>query len=254
MRKAISALLMIVPLLLIGCGGGGGGSSTSSATTTPAGMVSVPGGTFQMGDNFGRTSDETVHTVTVSSFFMDANLVTQGAYRAWGGSNPSFFVKENEPSLPADTSNYPVEQVTWTQASNYCSAHGKRLPTEAEWEYAARNGGQVVRYGTGRDYLDCATANYLGCTGAPSPVGKYDPNRLGIYDMAGNLYEWVGDWYGDYPAGPVTNPTGPTGGPDHVLRGGSWHAIEDEVRASNRNTGGGVTQGLYFGNGFRCAQ
>jgi formylglycine-generating enzyme required for sulfatase activity len=215
-------------------------------------MVRVPGGTFQMGDNFGRTADATIHTVTVSAFFMDATLVTQGAYTAWARTNPSRFVKDNDPSFPADTSNYPVERVNWTQASNYCSAYGKRLPTEAEWEYAARDGGQVVQYGTGSDYISCSTANYWNCVGNPTPVRRYNPNRLGLYDMAGNLYEWVNDWYGAYPASPVTNPTGPTSGGGRVLRGGSFSTREQALRASER---GGHDPATSDGSvGFRCAQ
>jgi formylglycine-generating enzyme required for sulfatase activity len=224
-------------------------------------MVLVPGGTFQMGDNLdGNThGDETVHTVTLSSFYMDKTEVTQGAYTAWAGSNPSHFVNANEASLPANTSNFPVEQVNWTQANAYCAAQGKRLPTEAEWEYAARNGGKVVRYGTGSDDINCNTADIVGCyntvTSAgsgPAPVGTYAPNALGLYDMAGNVWEWVSDWYADYPAGPVTNPTGPASGADKILRGGSWFWFASNERASLRTTvppGDGL-----FDFGFRCAK
>jgi formylglycine-generating enzyme required for sulfatase activity len=216
-------------------------------------MVQVPGGAFQMGDNFGDGyPNETVHTVTVSSFYMDVNLVTQGEYTAWAGSNPSYFVKAQEPSLPADTTNYPVERVSWNSANAYCSAQGKRLPTEAEWEYAARNGGQVVRYGTGSNDISCATANIDGCTGTTSPVGHYAPNALGLYDMAGNVWEWVSDWYGVYPAGPVTNPTGPGSGTYKVIRGGSWFLSTIDDRASTRNYDNPAI--TYFNDGFRCAK
>jgi formylglycine-generating enzyme required for sulfatase activity len=228
-------------------------------------MVLVPGGAFQMGDNFGDDrSNETVHTVTVSSFYMDKTEVTQEAYTAWAGANPSYFVKANQASLPADTSNYPVERVSWNSANAYCSAQGKRLPTEAEWEYSARNGGQVVRYGTGSDNISCATANIWGGAGAgcyntatsygggPSPVGHYAPNALGLYDMAGNVWEWASDWYGVYPAGPVTNPTGPGSGTYKVFRGGSWNNYASDVRASGRSLNNPA--GTIYNFGFRCAQ
>ncbi|MBI5814317.1 MAG: SUMF1/EgtB/PvdO family nonheme iron enzyme [Nitrospinae bacterium] len=241
-------------------------TQASAGSSTPAGMVLVTGGCFDMGDNWlGEEVDELLHNVCVSTFYMDAKEVTQGDYTAWNsGVNPSWFVQANEGTLPADTSTYPVEKVTWQNASDYCSAQGKRLPTEAEWEYAARNGGQVVRYGTGSDNIDCTTANIWnggGCYnaatsvgGGPAPVGNYAANSIGLYDMAGNMWEWVSDWYDAnyYATSPVNDPENVVDSGTKIVRGGSWERQSIYARAADR-VDFNPADTSYL-RGFRCAQ
>ncbi len=187
---------------------------------TPPGMVYVAGGTFQMGSN--KYSDEKpIHTVTISSFFMDKTEVTQGQYRKVMGKNPSYF---------SGCDDCPVEKVTWHDANVYAKKVGKRLPTEAEWEYAARGGVETngsssqTKYAGSNNIKDVAW--YEGNSGSKThPVGQKDPNELGLYDMSGNVWEWCSDWYdsGYYKNSPKNNPKGPNSGTDRVLRGGSWH-------------------------------
>jgi formylglycine-generating enzyme required for sulfatase activity len=187
--------------------------------TQPEDMVHVPGGCFLMGDNFGDGySDELpVHEVCLSSFYIDKYQVTQGEYQSVMGNNPSFFPGDN---------NRPVEQVTWYNARDYCQTVGKRLSTEAEWEYAARSGGKLEKWaGTNTESLVGSYAWYKANSGLIShPVGQKQPNDLGLYDMSGNVWEWVADWFDEdyYSFSPKNNPQGPSNGTDRVVRGGCW--------------------------------
>lgn len=218
-----------------------------SLTKTTDEMAFIPGGCYNMGDNFneGTSGEKPVHKVCLNDFFMDRYEVTQNAYQSVTGNNPSAFS-----SCGGDC---PVENVSWDDSNSYCSQVGKRLPTEAEWEYAAREAGRVVRYGTGKDDISCSDANYSGCAGYTTVrVGSYAPNALGLYDMAGNVWEWVNDWYGDsyYGSSPVDNPQGPSSGPEHVLRGDSWRLLGGYPRVSKRDYG---PAGNGDSGGFRCA-
>jgi len=200
-------------------------------------MVSIPGGTFQMGDEVGDLWDECrpVHTVTVSSFEMSIYEVMQGQYTSITGTNPSYFKLGD---------NYPVEQVSWYDAVKFCnklsdaaglercynestwecdfSKNGFRLPTEAEWEYACR-GGKQYKYGTDDGTISNSNANYDCYIHNPVDVGSYPGNPFGLYDMSGNVWEWCHDWYGTYPSGSVNNPSGAQTGSSRVSRGGSWY-------------------------------
>jgi formylglycine-generating enzyme required for sulfatase activity len=170
--------------------------------------------------------------------------VTQAAYEKAMRENPSKFKGPR----------HPVESVTWDQAREYCAAVGGRLPTEAEWEYAARAGSTGARYGD----LD-AIAWYDGNSDNEThPVKQKQPNSWGLYDMLGNVWEWVTDWYEEnYYQGlpsPAIDPKGPASGTYRVLRGGSWGTYPGFVRASVR---GRVVPGVrfnYVGAGFRCAR
>jgi formylglycine-generating enzyme required for sulfatase activity len=224
-------------------------SAALPTITTKGGleMIRIPAGTFQMG---GGKGDETpVHTVTLDAFLMDKYEVTQAEYERHELPNPSHF---KGPTLP-------VEQVTWAQAAYYCNvrseadglkpcydekstacdfeANGYRLPTEAEWEYACRAGGDAD-YCFGNDPRKLGDyAWYTDNAGRKThPVGQRQPNAWGLYDMHGNVAEWCNDIYdkGYYPKSPAVNPHGPPDGKLYVLRGGAWKSRADALRSFER--------------------
>ena len=199
-------------------------------------MVYVEGGSFDMGATYEQCSDAykdecPVHSVTLSGYYIGKCEVTQELWKAVMGSNPSHF----------KGAQYPVESVSWNDCQNFIkklnSLTGRtfRLPTEAEWEYAARGGNQSSHYKySGSGNID-DVAWYDGNSGYKThAVGTKTANELGIYDMSGNVYEWCSDWYGGYSAGAQTNPQGPSSGSFRVLRGGSWYNSARRCRVSNR--------------------
>lgn len=204
-------------------------------------MVLVPAGEFQMGSK--AAEDETPHTVQLSAFAIDRFEVTQEQFEKVMGNNPSDFQGKN----------LPVEQVTWYEARDYCKAVGKRLPTEAEWEKAAR-AGTDTRYFWG-DEIDGDYAWYWGNSQRTShPVGSRKPNAFGLHDMSGNVWEWVADYYEDdyYTTSPGENPGGPFTSKYRVIRGGSWRDLADFLRTTRRNYD--LPSGRFNHIGFRCAQ
>ena len=210
----------------------------------PTGMVYVAGGTFQMGSNSGDSDEKPVHTVTVSSFYMDKTEVTQAEYRKVMGKNLSKF---------SGCDDCPVERVSWHDANEYAKKVGKRLPTEAEWEYAARGGNKSKGYKYAGSKSIGSVAWYSSNSGSKThSVGQKQPNELGIYDMSGNVWEWCSDRYSDsyYRSSPKNDPQGPNSGSGRVLRGGSWYYVDDYCRVAGRywdDLG-------YWDNsvGFRC--
>ena len=181
-------------------------------------FVWVPAGEFRMGGAKAIGSERPRTRVRISrGFYLGKYEVTQAEWQAVMGSNPSHF-DECGPTCP-------VEEVSWNDVQEFIrklnaavGVERYRLPTEAEWEYAARAGTAGERYGN----LD-AIAWYNGNSGGRThPVGRKAPNAWGLYDMLGNVFEWVQDWYGDYPGGAVTDPRGPASGSTRVLRGGGW--------------------------------
>ena len=201
--------------------------------TTGMEFVNLSGGCFQMGDNFGDgdSDEKPVHEACVSDFAIGKYEVTQGEYKRIMGSNPSAFSSCGD--------NCPVEQVSWNDAQSFIGKLNKktgknyRLPTEAEWEYAARSGGKREKY-SGGDNVD-AVAWYSGNSGSKThPVGQKQANGLGIYDMSGNVREWVSNWYGNYSSGSQQNPQGPSLGSSRVNRGGCWYFDARNVRAAIR--------------------
>ena len=236
-------------------------ADTKPSGASPSGMAFIKGGCFNMGDIFGEGESEEspVHRVCVDSFSMDIYEVTQKRYLKVMTSNPSKF---------SNCSKCPVEKIKWDEAKAFCKAVGKRLPTEAEWEYAARNGGKNVRFGFGKDKITSADANFNASKkiqryskeGAnirkTVPVGSYSPNRFGLYDMTGNVSEWVNDWYSRkyYTSKIRKNPSGPKGSSNNVkvLRGGSWVNTAIYTRNSARLRYDAKRRQPY--NGFRCAR
>ena len=206
-------------------------------------MVFVQGGTFTMGCTDEQGSDcykneKPAHQVTLSDYYIGKYEVTQGLWKTVMGSNPSSFINCGD--------DCPVENVSWEECIEFISKlnqlTGKRfrLPTEAEWEYAAR-GGSKASYQTkyaGSNALG-EVAWYNGNSNSQThTVGTKKPNALGIYDMSGNVWEWCNDWYGDYSSGGVTNPKGAATGSYRVIRGGSWDYIGYNYRVSDRNISG----------------
>jgi formylglycine-generating enzyme required for sulfatase activity len=149
--------------------------------------------------------------------------------------------------------NWPVVSVSWYEAAAYCAWAGVRLPTEAEWERAAR-GTNGRKYPWGNEELDATRANYGEKVGHPTPVGLYPRGATpeGIEDLAGNVWEWMSDRYEEnyYRASPKLDPRGPNSGVDRVLRGGSWFYFPRYVRVSNRDSNYPAVR--YYLNGFRC--
>ena len=199
-------------------------------------MVYVEGGTFDMGATSEQGSDAydneyPVHSVTLSDYYIGKCEVTQELWEAVMGSNPSN-------SMGAQK---PVESVSWNDCKNFIkklsSLTGRtfRLPTEAEWEYAARGGNKSLHYKySGSDNIK-NVAWYSSNSGYTThAVGTKTANELGIYDMSGNVEEWCSDWYGGYSAGAQTNPQGPSSGSNRVLRGGSCGHDARRCRVSNR--------------------
>ncbi|MFN3783061.1 MAG: SUMF1/EgtB/PvdO family nonheme iron enzyme [Spirosomataceae bacterium] len=229
-------------------------------------MVSILGGTFQMGDTKGEglPTERPTRNVTLSNFQMGKYEVTQAQWQAVMGNNPSGF--QNCP-------NCPVERVSWNDAIAFCNtlsdregkqrvytfngtevlanwnANGYRLPTEAEWEYAAGGGStNRTRFGNGKDILDSKEANFDARTasdfsnvgvyrGSTIEVGSFVPNQLGLYDMTGNVWEWCWDWWGEYPIQSEVNPKGPSTGSRHSLRGGAWFFTAEWMRVALRLSG-----------------
>ena len=197
-------------------------------------FVWVPAGEFRMGSTSSEAFEEELPVTQVRisrGFWLGQHEVTQGQWAAVMGSNPSFF--------DACGLDCPVEVVSWNDAQEFIGrlnamdgAGTYRLPTEAEWEYAARAGTTGDRYGN----LDAIAWYGEGSSGGTHPVGQKAPNAWGLHDMLGNVWEWVEDWYGDYPGGVVTDPRGPVSGTRRVDRGGGWFIEVGGCRSSSRYT------------------
>lgn len=237
------ALEKIASNVVVAGGGVSNGTSTSVGGTLEFNangvkfvMVPVQGGTFTMGATAEQGSDaygdeEPAHSVTLSSYYIGQTEVTQKLWTAVMGSNPSIF----------KGTNLPVENVSWNDCQTFITklntATGKRfrLPTEAEWEYAARGGNNSKGYKYSGSNDVGSVAWYDGNSGDKThPIATKSPNELGIYDMSGNVWEWCQDWYESYCSSAQTNPTGPSSGSNRVRRGGSWCCNARNCRSSNR--------------------
>lgn len=219
----------------------------------------VPAGVFLMGSSGKETQrlkDETQHEVALTQgFWLGVHPITQTQWQEVMGNNPSWFCATGGGKAKVkelDTKRFPVEQVSWDDAAEFCSKLAKyghpagmmyRLPTEAQWEYACRaatssafhfgkslNGGEANCNGN-HPYATRKKGVYLERT---SEVGSYPGNAFGLFDMHGNVWEWCQDWYGEYEGGRVQDPPGPQSGSDRVFRGGGWSAIARNCRSAQR--------------------
>ena len=207
----------------------------------------IPTGTFQMGSTAGGSDELPVHTVTISSFNMQKTEVTQGQWRDVMGTNPSSY------STCGDTC--PVETVSWDDIQTFLTTLNARtpgvtyrLPTEAEWEYAARAGTTGETYAA----LDSIAWYHLNSGGTTHAAAGKQANAWGLYDMLGNVWEWVNDWYGPYTSASATNPSGPVTGSIRVLRGGSWDGDGSSASAAWRANGYPANRNGT--NGFRLVR
>ena len=202
-----------------------------------------------MGNNHLKANEQPVHEVFLSPFYIDTHEVTVQQYTAFlektGYKQPAYWQPE------FDRPDDPVVGVTWHDALAYAIWADKRLPTEAEWEYAARGGALNNFYPWG-DIPDKRSANYLSM--GIAPVKSYLPNGFGLYDMIGNVWEWCADWYSAnyYQSSPKNNPKGPVIGTHKVLRGGTWYSNEEQIRITNRYFA--LPDSKSFHNGFRCVK
>jgi formylglycine-generating enzyme required for sulfatase activity len=213
-------------------------AQTPKEITNSIGMklVLIPKGTFMMGspnEEEGAINDEEQHQVTISKdYYLGATEVTQGQYEKVMGTNPSEFQKRV--IRKSDSSMYPVEQVSWEDAVEFCkrlsalpeenkAGRMYRLPTEAQWEYACRADCKMA-YSFGESLKSLGDYAWFGgnSNDQTHPVGEKKPNAWGLYDMHGNVWEWCSDWYDEYPKGTISDTTGPKEGSGRVRRGGSW--------------------------------
>lgn len=231
-------------------------------------MIVIPGGTYWQGSNDGKRDEVPKHRVTLRSFAIDVHPVTNEQFvrflTVMGGEKDSYHrdlirlrdsrIKRSGGKLSIESGyhKHPVVGVTWYGAAAYARWVGRRLPTEAEWEVAASGAGAEWSYPTGEN-IDKNLANYFSAD--TTPVGSHPANPLGLFDMAGNVYEWCYDWY-DYnyyekALQEPDNPEGPVQGVYRVLRGGCWKSLKEDLRCSRRHRNNpGTVNGTY---GFRCA-
>jgi formylglycine-generating enzyme required for sulfatase activity len=274
----------------------------------PAGFSTIPAGSFQMGDALDGLSNAPIRTVTVSAFYMGRNLVTKADWdtvRTWGLTHGYTNLAVGNGTYASKGATHPVHSITWYDMVKWCNAksekegltpcytvtgavvrttnndgvdcnwaaNGYRLPTEAEWEKAARGGLSGKRFPWG-DSISQSKANYYGyptsytyddgpagnnpigsiggTSPATSPVGSFPANGYGLYDMAGNVLEWCWDWFGFYAAGAQTDPRGAASGAGRVVRGGSWFGYADRCRAASRDFF--PSDSDNFNYGFRLAR
>ena len=249
--------------------------------TAPDGMVLIPAGEFEMGSIYldAENDEQPVHTVSIDAFFMDEHEVTNLEYKQFVLANPrwqkaridkrfhngNYLNHWNGNDYPAGKSNHPVVHVSWYGAMAYASWVEKRLPTEAEWEYAARGGLAGKKYPWG-DGIGLGKANYGNNVGDTTPVDRYPSNGYGLYDMAGNVWEWCLDEYNKdfYFGSPRKNPLSGANSvqwvmnnftnvkTSRVLRGGSWYDSPFHLRVAYRYWF--YPSGSYYDSGFRCAR
>jgi formylglycine-generating enzyme required for sulfatase activity len=265
-------VFFMVVLLCLSASGNAGFGEVGEETRSPEGMVLIPAGELLQGSDSNQgyqictkshthckkswfQDEKPAHKARLDEFYIDTHEVTQKQFQSVMGENPS-----DHKGL-----NLPVERVTWFEAAEYCKQAGKRLPTESEWEWAARGGKRsVFPWG---DRAESGKANFCDrqCNKRwkenrlddgyrfTAPVASFPANGYGVFDMAGNVYEWVADWYAAdyYGQSPRDNPQGPDRGNRKVIRGGAWINYSTGIRPADR-TEAKPGKRLNF-TGFRCA-
>jgi formylglycine-generating enzyme required for sulfatase activity len=236
------------------------------ALAAEPGMVFIPGGDFQRGRTHKLpddglkwwpellTDDRPVRKVTLEPFYMDTHEVAIGDYAKFVKAKrhrPPYNWPKSGP--PAGKDKFPVSAVSWDDASAYCAWAGKRLPTEAEWERAARGLAEGAKYPWGDGDVKKTDARY-GTVEGPVAVGQYPPNYFGLYDVAGNVWEWTADWYEKdyYATAPEKDPRGPEKGMYKVLRGGSWADLPKYLTTAHRSWARPAERSPNIG--FRCVK
>jgi formylglycine-generating enzyme required for sulfatase activity/serine/threonine protein kinase len=269
-------------------------ASAAAQAACPAGMVPIPGGKFFMGSDDDLPFERPAHKVLLSAFCIDAHEVTNEKYKACsdqgeckraGRTNDWAGITKKESQVfdvlcnirePVERAKHPINCVDWSMASTYCMAHGARLPTEAEWEFAARGpdgrkypwgddapsatflnacGKECVQWGLDNGIEESAMYDASDNWATTAPVGSFPAgkSRYGVYDVVGNVWEWVADWYAPYTAGEQKDPTGPAGGDGRVIRGGAWNGAQPAwVRPTFRYHDAPMKRS--YGIGFRCAK
>lgn len=252
----------------------------SEPSEAPPGMVLIPAGEFWMGkvhyfliDEVGwnerdRRDDIPAHVVYLDAYYMDRYEVTNEEYarfvEAAGRSKPWYWPAGK---IPKGEERFPIHDVNWEEADAYCKSAGRRLPTEAEWERAARGGLEKKQFPWGDEGLGMAgyevesapTATgkraHVGYPWGPVAVGSYPPNGYGLYDMVGNVWEWVSDWWdrGYYAVSPERNPQGPATGAYKVIRGGGW-SDDDDRNLMNHYRNYASPSMRAYSMGLRCAK
>jgi len=236
-------------------------------------MALVPAGPFEMGSLNGEDDEQPVHTVMLDAYYIDQYEVTNSQYAVCadlGICDPTTDTSAFDSSYTRgvyfgnqEFSDYPVIYANWHEAQQFCQWRGARLPTEAEWEKAARGGLEGKTYPWGDqaplceyDALNGAKFDDDGdCNNTDTEkVGSYSPNGYGLYDMVGNVWEWVSDYYDEnyYADSPTNNPSGPEQGSYPVIRGSTWGDSADRLRISDRRFNDPKSGSLY--SGFRCAR
>ncbi|MDP2982609.1 MAG: SUMF1/EgtB/PvdO family nonheme iron enzyme [Candidatus Latescibacter sp.] len=272
-HNELAILILSAHFLTLSCGGGSNGLKGPSHEIPPGIIfAAIPGGTFEMGDEVGDLWDgcRPIHKVTVSGFGMGIYEVTNAQYAAYLKSalasgdvevkNGDVYGKTGKLSgelyidigydygsdnkcwinfgngtfeVARGKENWPVVAVSWYGSKSFALYYGFDLPTEAEWEYAAR-GGKQYKYGTDNGEIDITRVNYDMYVGRPTPVGSYPANPFGLFDMSGNVWEWCQDWYGSYPNESVKNPTGAQSGEVRIIRDGTWDNKAFKCRVAYR--------------------
>ncbi len=258
MKKCV-IMLLVAMLWLSAC------QSVPAALPLSAGSASqgtlkeilIPAGPFTMGSDYGFPDEQPVHQVTLEAFYIDTFEVTNARYAECVAAGvcklpigPDSVTRSNYYGS-AGFGNYPVIAVSWNQANAFCQWRSARLPSEAEWERAAR-GSKPQSYPWGEG-IDQSRANYNSFVGDTSPVGSYESGKSpeGVYDLAGNVSEWVADWYDVYPGGDSRSGSG-FGKIYRVMRGGSWQDLADSVCTTARSWD--VPDFESYNVGFRCAR
>ncbi|MFC1883167.1 formylglycine-generating enzyme family protein [Thermodesulfobacteriota bacterium] len=246
-------------------------SKVEGLRKTPSNMVLIPAGEFEMGSDEGEIDEKPIHTVYLDAFYIDRTEVTVADYRKCVSAGKCIKPKTVSSYTGIlcnwgnpDRENHPINGVGWKGAKDYCQFMGKRLPTEAEWEKAATwKDGEKHKFPSGKPTISCEDAvmddgnkydghGSDGCgKGRTWPVGSKSEEINGTFDMAGNVLEWVADYYGRYSKEHQRNPQGPSSGSRRVFRGGGWYNIDSQLRGTIRfNFYPSFRYGFL---GFRCA-